>query len=201
MSHEVIESARLRLRPWTVEDAEDAFAIFGSEQIAPWLVPAMQRPGSVETMASVLRDWSEADPAPGRPVGTWAVEHKETGEVVGAASIHPLPPHHDDLEITWQVRPDQWGNGYGAEAGHVLAHHAFDRGEDELFVVTRPQNKPAVRTAQAMRMDWVGETEKYYGLRLHVYRLRSAELDRTTLAPSVVEHAGPSDPRDHGAAS
>ena len=26
-------------------------------------------------------------------------------------------------------------------------------------------------------MEWVGETEKYYDLRLQVYRLRKSELD------------------------
>jgi hypothetical protein len=26
-------------------------------------------------------------------------------------------------------------------------------------------------------MDWVGETEKYYGLNLQVYRLERADLD------------------------
>jgi hypothetical protein len=26
-------------------------------------------------------------------------------------------------------------------------------------------------------MEWVGETEKYYGLRLQVFRLRPADLD------------------------
>jgi hypothetical protein len=30
-------------------------------------------------------------------------------------------------------------------------------------------------------MEWVGETDKYYGLQLQVYRLRKADLDDTGL--------------------
>ena len=38
-------------------------------------------------------------------------------------------------------------------------------------------------------MEWVGETDKYYDLRLHVYRLRSAELDK----PHPGQHSGTTD--------
>ena len=34
---------RLRLRPWTVDDADAALAIFGEHQVARWLAPAMPR--------------------------------------------------------------------------------------------------------------------------------------------------------------
>jgi RimJ/RimL family protein N-acetyltransferase len=183
----VITSRRLRLRPWRIDDTDSALRIFGSDRIAPWLAPAMARVGSAEEMATILARWIDEDLAPGRPVGRWVVEHRETGEVVGAASVQPLPPGDEDLAITWQVAPEAWGHGYGAEAGHALAHHAFQHGEEELFVVMRPRNDHAVETARRMNMDWVGETEKYYDLRLHVYRMRKAELDRYTLAPDHVE--------------
>lgn len=34
----------------------------------------------------------------------------------------------------------------------------------------------AAATAQRVGMQWVGETDKYYGLPLHVYRLRPPDL-------------------------
>jgi hypothetical protein len=34
-------------------------------------------------------------------------------------------------------------------------------------------------------MEWVGETEKYYGLRLQVFRLRKGELDVSVLPGTV----------------
>jgi RimJ/RimL family protein N-acetyltransferase len=71
-----------------------------------------------------------------------------------------------------------WGHGYGAEAGHAVAHQAFESGDvDEVFAVVRPRNTRAVATARRVGMEWVGETGKYYGLSLQVYRLRKADLD------------------------
>ena len=89
----------------------------------------------------------------------------------------PLPPGKSDLEIGWQLDPAAWGQGYAAEAGHAVAHHAFEAGVQELFAVVRPRNERGVRTATSIGMEWVGETEKYYDLRLQVYRLRKSELD------------------------
>jgi hypothetical protein len=31
-------------------------------------------------------------------------------------------------------------------------------------------------------MEWVGETDKYYGLAMQVYRIRAAELDAAPLS-------------------
>jgi hypothetical protein len=39
-------------------------------------------------------------------------------------------------------------------------------------------------------MEWVGETDKYYGLTLQVYRLREGDLD---VAPLAERDPGPSD--------
>jgi hypothetical protein len=33
-------------------------------------------------------------------------------------------------------------------------------------------------------MEWVGETEKYFGLRLQVYRLRPPDLDAASPGPN-----------------
>jgi hypothetical protein len=41
----------------------------------------------------------------------------------------------------------------------------------------RPGNARGVATARRIGMDWVGETNKYYGLTLQVYRLTKADLD------------------------
>ena len=89
----------------------------------------------------------------------------------------PLPPYGEDLEVAWQLAPHAWGHGYAAEAGHAVAHHAFASGVEELFAVVRTQNGRGAATAQRVGMEWVGETEKYYDLRLQVYRLRKGELD------------------------
>jgi RimJ/RimL family protein N-acetyltransferase len=82
-----------------------------------------------------------------------------------------------DLEIGWQITPSAWGHGYGAEAGHAVAHQAFANGVSEVFAVVRLGNTRGVATARRVGMEWVGETDKYYGITLQIYRLTAADLD------------------------
>jgi RimJ/RimL family protein N-acetyltransferase len=188
----VITTPRLRLRPWTVEDVEQALRIFGSDEVARWLAPAMTRVADLTEMRAVLQGWTLSEGADGRPTGRWALEDLEHGRIVGAAAVLPLPPDGEDLEIGWQLAPEARGRGLASEAGHALAHFAFSKGEDELFAVVRPRNTKGVATARRVGMEWVGETEKYYDLRLQVFRLRKGELDVAALpgAQDALEATG-----------
>jgi len=175
----VIRTPRLTLRPWTLNDAKAALAIYGVTDVSRWLAPAMERVTDVETMEAVLQRWISETDGLDLPEGRWAIELSETGQVVGGVALLPMPPYMGDLEIAWQLAPEAWGKGLAAEAGHAVAHQAFESGAliDELFAVVRPQNTRGAATAKRIGMDWVGETDKYYDLTLQVYRLRKADLD------------------------
>ena len=133
-------------------------------------------------MAELLRRWSEEDLE--SPQGRWAVQHTGSGDLLGGVALLPLPPEGEDLQVAWQLAPHAWGQGYAAEAGHAVAHHAFASGVEELFAVVRTQNGRGAATAQRVGMEWVGETEKYFDLRLQVYRLRKGELDVPSAVPT-----------------
>ncbi|WP_206068412.1 GNAT family N-acetyltransferase [Nonomuraea composti] len=194
MSHEVtivgstISTPRLRLRPWHQADAAEALDIYGSTEVSRWLAPAMDRVNDLDQMRAVITRWI-ATPlgSEGRPTGRWVIEETESGRVAGSGQILPLPPEGDDLELGYQLAPWAWGRGLAAEAGHALAHYAFSNGEEEVFAVVRPRNDRGARAARRIGMEWVGETEKYYELRLQVFRLRKGDLDTSALEPGPVE--------------
>ncbi|MEV6793054.1 GNAT family N-acetyltransferase [Streptomyces sp. NPDC051320] len=174
-----IITPRLTLRPWATRDAEAALAIYGAGEVSRWLAPALDPVADVAAMQRLVDRWvAEADTLE-PPQGRWAVELRETGQLVGGVSLLPLPPDEGDLEIGWQLAPNVWGRGLAAEAGHAVAHQAFESpsGIEELFAVLRPRNNRGAATARRVGMEWVGETDKYYGLRLQVYRLRKGDLD------------------------
>jgi RimJ/RimL family protein N-acetyltransferase len=174
---EQLVTERLLLRPWRVEDADAALGIFGDGEVARWLSPAMDRVSDESAMRLVLQQWTAEDSRMIPPAGRWAIELQEEGRLVGGAILLPLPPGDEDLEMGWQLHPAAWGRGYATEAGRALARWAFGKGADEVFAVVRPANKRAEATVRRIGMDWVGETGKYYKLRLQVFRLRPADLD------------------------
>lgn len=178
----IIETARLLIRPWQLDDAGQALAIFGAEEVTRWLAPSVEKITDPTAMQARLRSWINVAAPP--PVGHWAVQDRRDGRLIGSGQIIPLPPENLDLLVGFEIVPHQWGSGFGAEVGHALAHYAFENGLDEIFAVVRTRNERAQAVAERIGMEWVGETEKYFGLRLHVYRLRRGDLDHRSIGTS-----------------
>ena len=174
-----LQTPRLTVRGWRIEDAPAALEIYGNSDVARWLSPAMDRVTDLAAMGAVLEQWIADDDTAQPPIGRWAIERKSDGRVVGGVVLLPLPPQGEDLEIGWQLLPEMWGNGYATETTHGVAGWAFTQETDELFAVVRPGNTRAAAVARRNGMEWVGETEKYFGLTLQVYRLRPDDLART----------------------
>jgi RimJ/RimL family protein N-acetyltransferase len=174
--HPLVTTARLTLRNWSADDAPAALEIYGAAEVARWLTPAMTRIADVEAMRSVLQTWQREQPGLLPPQGRWGIRRDADNAVIGGLSIRLLPPDGEDLEVNWQLNPDEWGKGYATEAARGLITWAFTQDIDELFAVARPNNIRAIATAKRLGMQWVGETTKYYGLNLQVYRIRPSDL-------------------------
>ena len=172
----LFNTQRLAARDWAPDDAAGAFAVYGDPKVSSWLVPAMSRIADEAAMKSVLDAWAEAQPNLAVPAGRWALVERESDRVVGGLSLRLLPPDDQDLEIGWQLAPEFWGRGLATEGGRALAEWSFRQGAEELFAVVGPGNHRGAATAKRIGMEWVGETDKYYGRTLQVYRLRPADL-------------------------
>ena len=166
---------RLVLRGWEARDAGAALSAYGDAEVARWLTPAMDKIGDLAAMRLRLEQWVAEDAWMITPAGRWAVELRGTGQVVGGATLLPLPPD-EEFEIGWQLQSREWGHGYASEAGLALARWAFEQGIEQVVALVRPANTRAVATVRRIGMEWVGETEKYHGLRLQEFRLRPGDL-------------------------
>ena len=173
-----LTTERLVLRPWCVDDAQAALDVYGHGDVTRWLSPDMDRVPNLATMRLLLQQWIAEHARLPAPAGRWAIRRRSDGRVIGGAVLLPLPPGREDLEIGWQLHPATWGNGYASETTHALATWTFSQDVDEIFAVVRPGNARAAATVRHNGMQWVGETTKYFGADLQVYRLRAADLDR-----------------------
>lgn len=186
---------RLTLRPWQVDDAPAALAIYGHADVTSRLSPAMDQVRDLATMRVLLQQWIAEDARLAAPAGRWAIERNGDHHVIGGAVLLPLPPGDEDLEIGWHLTPSAMDDGYADEAMFMLAAWAFHHEVDEVFAVVRPENTRTAATVRQNGMQWVGETTKYFGIELQVFRLRKADLDRG--APTA--HQRPSTTDDSGA--
>jgi RimJ/RimL family protein N-acetyltransferase len=167
---------RLVLRQWAVDDAGAALGAYGDAEVARWLTPAMDRVPDLAAMRLILQQWIAEDTRMMAPAGRWAIARRDNAEVIGGATLLPLPPD-EEYEMGWQLLPPAWGHGYATEAGLALARWAFGEHLDQVIALVRPANTRAAATARRIGMEWVGETEKYHHLRMQEYRLRPSDLN------------------------
>jgi RimJ/RimL family protein N-acetyltransferase len=166
---------RLILRGWIAGDAEAALGIYGDPEVTRWLAPELGKVTDAAAMRLALDRWSAEDARMLTPAGRWAIELRQDGQVIGGATLLPLPPD-DEFEMGWQLGRAAWGHGYATEAGLALARWAFGQGIEQVMALVRPANTRAMATVRRIGMDWVGETEKYHRLRLQEFRLSPGAL-------------------------
>ena len=131
----MIETERLLIRPFTVDDSEDLLAI--------WSDPANERfigatpPESIDDLRAGIER--------GMPWGVW---ERETGELVGDCGLF-FDDGHGAWELAYGFRRDRWGRGYATEAARACVRYGFDElGLDKIVADVDPANIASVRVLE-----------------------------------------------------
>jgi RimJ/RimL family protein N-acetyltransferase len=133
----MIETLRLRLRPWREAD-RDAFAALNADpEVARDLGGPLSRAASDAKLDRYIAAFAQ------HGFCRWAIEDR-TGEFLGYAGVmpvrreHPLGPHD---EIGWRLNRAAWGHGYASEAARAALDDIFARvGLDEVLSYTALDN-------------------------------------------------------------
>lgn len=165
----ILETERLLVRPFTMEDAADLQAILGDPETMTFVEP----PYDPERTAAFLRDFCI-----GRG-GALAAALKSGGPVIGYLLFHAVEP--DVYEMGWIFHRGYWRQGYAYEACAALMKHAFEElGAHKVFAETVDPVKSAglmrklgMRPEGAQR-ESVSEQEGRWQ-ELHVYSMLAKE--------------------------
>lgn len=195
------DTGRLILRPWQPNiDARQAMDIYGDARVMAW-VDDGGLDLSLRQVQGRLQRYRKHSVCGRRGVGSWAVEQKDIGRVVGHIVLMPLPDIRaiktqqnayedsddstgsaaDYVEIGWQFRPASWGFGYANEAAACDAQYAFEELRlPVLLAVTLPENRRSVALMERLGMRYDGVTTRYYGGQaLLLYKLYAPDLRKT----------------------
>ncbi|MDG4759546.1 GNAT family N-acetyltransferase [Micromonospora sp. WMMD710] len=165
-----LTTERLILRDWTADPADLAriYDIYSRPEVTRWLgVPGLPMSDSSQA-AERLRVWQERHAADHGRYGTWAIEVRDTGRVVGTALLKPLPGRDEtrrteDIEVGWHLHPDSWGHGYATEAARTLVAREFAAGTSEIYAVVSPGNDASMAVCRRLGMAHVGRRSDWYG--------------------------------------
>ena len=183
------ETRRLSIRPWQVNiDARHAMDIYGDARVMAWVEDG-GRDTSLRQVQGRLQRYRDMSICGRKGVGSWAVEQKDIGRVVGHVMLRPLPDIKavktqpaarlsedaeercktsgmatDYVEIGWHFRPASWGYGYAREAAARVVQYAFKELRLPLLIaVTAPENRRSVALVERLGMEYDGLTARYYG--------------------------------------
>jgi RimJ/RimL family protein N-acetyltransferase len=112
----VIDTARLRLRAFTLDDVGAVHAIHSRDDVARWLYWDVRDEDEVR---AVLESHLARPPEAGVVL---AIERD--GELVGHANL--VVGEHRQGEIGFIVHPDHQGHGYATEAAEAMLELAFE---------------------------------------------------------------------------
>lgn len=161
MSLPVLETDRLLLHAWRHEDAARLLDIHSRLEVVRWLgdgEPVLMQ-DLEEAHARIDHYATRSEP----PLGTWAIERRSDGLIVGSAILLTLPhAEHGEVEIGWHLHPDSWGHGYATEAAARLLAHGFASGLPEIVAVSHTDNHPSQAVMRRLGMTDQGVVERWY---------------------------------------
>ncbi|MBP2301210.1 GNAT family N-acetyltransferase [Azospirillum picis] len=177
MTHTVLESSRLVLRPWRDGDGEAFYRMSRDAAVMEHLLPIPDRAASDAVIQRLMDHFDR------HGFGFWAVELPGIRPFIGFTGLlrvgyeaHFTPA----VEVGWRLDSAFWGKGYATEAAGLALAHGFEAlGLDEVIAVTVPANRRsrAVMERLGMARDAGGDFDHPrvpdgHALKRHVlYRL------------------------------
>ena len=142
----IIDTKRLRLRPFRASDAKALHALYGDvKNLRYWGVDPS--PSLAETRRALR--WHIAY-HPFQYV-LWAVELKKSKKLIGMINYHRRDMRERRVDVGWMALPTVQGKGYMTEAGRALLHYLIDRLRvHKVEALIRRENKPLIALAKRL---------------------------------------------------
>ena len=143
-----LETARLRLRLFTPDDVQVMYNLSTDPEVMKYVDTPVR---DIEEAKKRLEQGPLAD-YKNYGYGRFAVELKETGEVIGFCGIKYLP-EIDLSEVGYRYLKKCWGRGIGTEAAEVCVGFARDDLKiKKLIALIIPENIASIRVAEKLGM-------------------------------------------------
>ncbi len=149
-----METERLILRGWRLDDLNDLYEYAKNTQVGP--LAGWKPHSSKAESLSVLKYYMEND-------DRWAIVLKEKGKVIGSVNLKPDENRgkYDARLISFALSVDYWGNGYMTEAVKRIIKYAFEEiNIDLLSVFHYPQNFRSKRVIEKCGFQYEGTIQK-----------------------------------------
>lgn len=167
----VLDTPRLRLTPYTPDDADIASRLWCDAQVMQYIAPALSPEAAAAMMPDAIRRGA------GGRLGLWCVQERKTGQKLGECLLTPLPIDTDmtewhrlvpgaypdgPVELGYALLPEAWGRGYATEiCARLLAFTFAHTTLEEVVAVIDPDNTASARVLRKCGMQGQGLRRAY----------------------------------------
>lgn len=142
-----IETSRLLIRSFTVDDAEAYWPLVSSPEVLRYVgEPAV-------TSIEAVRDLLETRPLRDYRLygyGRMACIEKDSGRLLGFSGLKYLDDM-DETDVGYRFLPEAWGKGYATEsAAAIMARQSAEFGLRRIIGLVEPENEGSVRVLKKL---------------------------------------------------
>lgn len=133
----ILETERLILRTWAINDAQKLFEICGDADVMKYL--GTGKPYETIEQADEFLRWAENYQTE-NGFCRWAVLLKENQEIIGSCGF-ARPHGTEEIELGYLLAKKFWGKGLATEAASACLHYGFERLRfNEVIAITDLEN-------------------------------------------------------------
>ena len=148
----MLETERLILRPFRMEDAADVYEYLKAPMVRCFACMKLHSPE--EANAAVKEKMAHSD-------ACFAIMLKDNGKVIGEIEAHPESSQPDKAENyaldtfspCWMLHPDYHGRGYAFEAAKAFFNYLFyQKNARRIYAFTEDYNLPSQKLCEKLGM-------------------------------------------------
>ncbi|MBD2501563.1 GNAT family N-acetyltransferase [Anabaena azotica] len=162
-----IETTRLRLRYFNLQDFDDLFRLYSDTEVMKYLSPRSRE----QTEASLLKHiqhWQEHN------LGMWAVVDKQSGKMIGRCGLGFLD-NTSEVELGYVLDKSYWNMGLGTEASIATLNYGFlTINLERIVAIANPANIASRRVIEKVGMKYQ-KLAHYYGQDVVYYAISQSE--------------------------
>ena len=163
---------------WHSKLAVTAMGIYGDPEVTRWIGGRTE--ACVDGMKRRISELLQRNRKLPDVWGSWPAFLKQTNQLVGAMLMKPLPDGDgnftEEIEVGWHLAQMHWGNGYATEGGRKMVELGFAvQNLKQIYAVTGPDNLKFQKVALRLGMKPQGQTDKYYGQTVDLFKITVEE--------------------------
>ena len=157
MNSHILESERLYLKEFTVNDTDNLFRLNSDADVMKYIrEPETDINVIKDSINKIIKYYAEN---PG--LGVWAGYKKVSDEFIGFYELAHMD-NTDEIEVGYRLHKEYWNNGFATEMTKILIDYGFNKmGLNKIVGITHPENIVSQKVLLKSGLTYIKEAFYY----------------------------------------